>query len=485
MKKGIRRLLVAMAVCAGVVGLAPPAVWGAGSGHPGTRKGLGLCRLRFGRSHLYRVAFHRLAVSGLIVMADLGNGHEDIVEGNRFWDVITVFYGEGDGRIGRIQSFPLTKPLPAYDNGIRSLVVADLGNGHPDIVATSPNWIYVLYGTGGGRFGPVKSFPVRNAYSLVVADLGNGHPDILTGVGGDEVAVLYGTGGGRFGPVKKFPVGHGVYSLVVADLGNGYPDILSAGGKRVTVLYGTGGGRIGRIVSFPITTNESQSNWFQFRVVDLGNGHPDIVVSTEDTVTVLYGTGGGKFGLVKRFPVGKHVRVISLLVTDLGNGHPDIVIGVARKSAGARGHIEVRVLYGIGGGRFGSWKNYPVPVYASVYTSYLVTPLRVVRMRNGQRALVVAGPMGPFEKANSVVKVLYEVGGGRLELSSRSYGVAKRETPLDLWVGYLRDGTPVLLMRLDRGYGEDFLSGRMAVLYGKGGGVCSSSRGFRKVGGGR
>ena len=63
--------------------------------------------------------------------------------------------------------------------------------------------------------------------------------------------------------------------------------------------------------------------------------------------------------------------------------------------------------------------------------------------------------------------------------------MAKRETPLDLWVGYLRDGTPVLLMRLYRGYGEDFLSGRMAVLYGKGGGVCSSSRGFRKVGGKR
>jgi hypothetical protein len=210
------------------------------------------------------------------------------------------------------------------------------------------------------------------------------------------------------------------------------------------------------------------------------------VVSTEDTVTVLYGTGGGKFGLVKRFPVGKHVRVISLLVTDLGNGHPDIVVSVFRKTGDGKYHIGVRVLhigvrvlYGIGGGRFGSWKSYHLPGFTSGPS------LRVVRMRDGQRALVVAGPMGPFEKANSVVKVLYEVGGGRLELSSRSYGVAKRETPLDLWVGYLRDGTPVLLMRLDRGYGEDFLSGRMAVLYGKGGGVCSSSRGFRKVGGGR
>ena len=158
MKKGIRRLLVAMAVCAGVVGLAPPAVWGAGSGHPGTRKGLGLCRLRFGRSHLYRVAFHRLAVSGLIVMADLGNGHEDIVEGNRFWDVITVFYGEGDGRIGRIQNFPLTKHLRRF-NGVRGLVVADLGNGHPDIIATGNRGVYVLYGTGGGTVWSGEEFP--------------------------------------------------------------------------------------------------------------------------------------------------------------------------------------------------------------------------------------------------------------------------------------------------------------------------------------
>ena len=242
--------------------------------------------------------------------------------------------------------------------GVSNMTVADLGNGHPDIVQVEyiGDAVQVLYGTGDGRIGPTRRYRVRGApYALAVADLGNGHPDIVvTQDNKNAVTVLYGVGGGRIGKIRSYPVGRGSDRVVVADLGNDHPDIVVAnsGGHTVSVLYGVGGGRFAPPVVYPVPG----SRWVEsMKVADLGNGHPDIVMGLGtpkvfskggDAVDILYGIGGGRFAPPVLYPVGTeggHPRegMYPLVVADLGNGHPDI-IGVE----GFQG--EMSVLYGEG-----------------------------------------------------------------------------------------------------------------------------------------
>ena len=301
------------------------------------------CPLRFSKPRNYNVAG---GVSNMAV-ADLGNGHPDIVLADQVGDAVQVFYGRGDGRIGRMRSYRVR-------GGPYALVITDLGNGHPDIVVTQPNKdaVTVLYGAGGGRIGPIRSYRVgRNPQGLAVADFGNGYPDIVA-ANTHTVSVLYGVGDGRIGPIRSYRVEKEPFGLVVADLGNGYPDIVVANTHTVSVLYGVGGGRFAPPVVYPVPGGR----WVEsMKVADLGNGHPDIVMGLGtpkvfskggDAVDILYGIGGGRFAPPVLYPVGTEGRrpregMYPLVVADLGNGHPDI-IGVE----GFQG--EMSVLYGEG-----------------------------------------------------------------------------------------------------------------------------------------
>ncbi len=384
------------------------------------------CPLRFSKPRIYHVA------GGVanITVADLGNGDPDIVvtnaTGGPLNEGVQVFYGTGDGRIGPIRSYRVR-------GGPYALAVADLGNGHPDIVVTqdSKNTVTVLYGVGGGRIGKIRSYPVgRGPDRVVVADLGNGHPDIVVAnSGGHTVSVLYGVGGGRIGPIRSYRVGRQPFYLAVADLGNGHPDIVVANsrGHTVSVLYGVGGGRIGPIRSYRVGNLP-----FYLAVADLGNGHPDIVVVNTHTVSVLYGVGGGRIGPIRSYPVQDPT---SLAVADLGNGHPDIVM---------RGKHVVSVLYGVGGGRFAPSVVYPVP-------GRWASDVKVADLGNGHPDVV----MGEGSK----VSVLYGIGGGRF--APPVLYPAGKEGMYPMVVADLGNGHPDII-------GVHRFQGTMSILYGEG-----------------
>ena len=104
----------------------------------------------------------------------------------------------------------------------------------------------MLLGNGDGTFQPEQTYAVGGEpYSVAVADLGNGHPDIIVAnVEDSTVRVLLGNGDGTFRPQQTYSVGNAPWSLAVADLGNGHQDVIvvNSGDSTVTVLLGKGDG---------------------------------------------------------------------------------------------------------------------------------------------------------------------------------------------------------------------------------------------------
>ena len=143
---------------------------------------------------------------------------------------------------------------PAF---IGSTVVADLdGDGNHDLLVTYadlaanrrapttglPNYLYIWFGSGGGKFltsakhpvNPVRIELTRNYYQMAVADLnGDGIPDLILS-DGYLLDVQYGAGDGTFGAEHHFLAGQGMNSILVGDVnGDGAPDVVVANGGAV------------------------------------------------------------------------------------------------------------------------------------------------------------------------------------------------------------------------------------------------------------
>ncbi len=144
--------------------------------------------------------------------------------------------------------------FPAF---IGSAAVADLdGDGHNDLVvmyanlsanltapsASAPNYVYVWYGSGGGKFltsaahpvNPVRLTPSRNFYQTALADVNaDGVPDLILS-DGFVLSVQLGKGDGSFGAETHFLAGQGINSISAGDVdGDGRIDLVLANGGAV------------------------------------------------------------------------------------------------------------------------------------------------------------------------------------------------------------------------------------------------------------
>src|SRR5262245_20479918 len=148
---------------------------------------------------------------------------------------------------------PITLPVPAgVGGGARSILTADLGNGHQDIVVLgspigSSTSVSVLLGNGNGTFQRplTTNLPVA-ANSLAVGDFNrDGKLDlVLTNSSNNTVEVLRGNGDGTFQSNPLIlPVGAGPVSVAVGDFqhnGKLGLAVTNSGSNTVSVLLGNG-----------------------------------------------------------------------------------------------------------------------------------------------------------------------------------------------------------------------------------------------------
>jgi hypothetical protein len=147
----------------------------------------------------------------------------------------------------------LTVPLSAANYAISAVLLTDIdGDGNGDILAlyhnlasdpsnpstSTPNWLYIWFGDGTGKF--VQSTPIqlsRNYYLAAVADMnGDTLPDIVLS-DGYLVSILYNQGAlssppnRSFGNETHFLAGQGINSLTLESVrGSTVPDLVVANG---------------------------------------------------------------------------------------------------------------------------------------------------------------------------------------------------------------------------------------------------------------
>jgi hypothetical protein len=201
---------------------------------------------------------------------------------------------------------------------------------------------------------PVSYAVGGDVYAIAASNLtGNGIQDLVTANNNGTVSVLLGNGDGTFQPAETFSDGladnvsgdsANGQDLAVVDLGNGHPDILVTNETTgvVEVLMGNGTGTF----SAPQQVTGSSGVDF-FAVANLGNGTQDLVTANiNDSLSVFLGNGNGTFQPPEYIPLGGYVTTIDLADIN-GDGNPDIVLG-------NEGYGTAMVLYGNGQGGFGA-----------------------------------------------------------------------------------------------------------------------------------
>jgi hypothetical protein len=144
---------------------------------------------------------------------------------------------------------------PPIDYGVggrpADIATADLnGDGHPDLVATSPAGLSTLLWKGQGRFARATRVALEHPPGAVaLADVnGDGDLDAVTTCGDDDtVTVLLGDGTGSFVATGTFPTGDGPADVVIGDLtGDGAADVATADltSGSVSILRGDGRGAL-------------------------------------------------------------------------------------------------------------------------------------------------------------------------------------------------------------------------------------------------
>jgi hypothetical protein len=193
-----------------------------------------------------------------LVVGDLnGDTYQDLVLANPEGGTVSILYGNGDGTFQDAVNLDFHYPS--------AVALADLNGDHRldlvvgDFTSTNRGVVKVFLNQGNDvdsghanfRHSPDDDYPTGiDIRSLAVADLGNGQLDVITvssGGQGHGLSVLLGNGDGTFERTVKFSeVGEDLGALAVADFdGDGKADVAVAANnssRGVAVLYGKGDG---------------------------------------------------------------------------------------------------------------------------------------------------------------------------------------------------------------------------------------------------
>jgi cysteine-rich repeat protein len=244
-----------------------------------------------------------------------GDGILDIVTANRTSSDVAVLAGLGGGSFAPVEIYSTV--AGATGTGPFDLILADVTNDARLDVLTANGTssdVAVLVQASDGTLQSPLAFPTFvdetgagiGPRSLAVGDVNkDGIPDIVTAnISGNDVSVLFGLGAGAaFGAPTLFDLRVDETETVspveiqIADIDRDNNRDLVVGGSDGTVrpLLGDGAGGFAMTGSYAVTRSTSVIAVVDLAVADIdGDGHRDVMVSTQGDALILSGTGDGR-----------------------------------------------------------------------------------------------------------------------------------------------------------------------------------------------
>jgi hypothetical protein len=296
-----------------------------------------------------------------IALADLnGDSRLDVIAANTSDGSVMVRLGNGNGTLGKAIDYSVGADYP------QALVVADVNGDHNlDIVVTCtyPNLVAVMLGDGTGTLTSSLTYTTAGAAAGTLGDLNrDGNPDIVllepdpSGALGN-VGVRLGLGTGAFGREVLYPFSAAAVSPVIGDFDqDGLPDVAAAdaSSRTMVVLPGKGDGSLYDAVRYPIMNCPSS--------VTLGDANSD------GTLDLISANGNSSFdvyfGPIQSLqkPSGSYsVGSSQVILADLDwDGQLDSI------TYSAYNWNPISVLFGTGGGKFGTQVDIPTKSPSSV-----------------------------------------------------------------------------------------------------------------------
>ncbi|MCB0857598.1 MAG: VCBS repeat-containing protein [Solirubrobacterales bacterium] len=282
-----------------------------------------------------------------------GGSVPDLVVTNPFSDNVSVLLGDGDGSFGPPTSFA------TGGDGSRNVAIGNFNtDGFADLAITNPGNssvnVSILLGNGTGSFSPAPGSPYpvsskpafspSSPFGIAISNFNGGRPDLVVGSQATSIYVMFGNEDGSFsttpdstilsGDAPATPGPESVPQGVAAgDLNaDGFADIVAANrdDNSVSVILGNGDGTFD-----PKTQFNAGTKPVSVAIGNLNGGSvPDLAVAnadsspSDDSVSVLLGTGGGSFGAPVSLPFpspNPNAEPLSIGISNLnGDSLPDL-----------------------------------------------------------------------------------------------------------------------------------------------------------------
>jgi hypothetical protein len=282
------------------------------------------------------------------------DGKLDLAVTSNSTNSVYILLGKGDGSF----ELPVTYTTPSYPIGI---VAEDFNrDGHIDLAMadTYGNDVYLMLGNGDGTFLPGTSFPAGEVpIELVAGDFnGDGFLDLAVSDGPDcgcaYMSVLLGNGDGTFQAPNTISI-EGAGPIVAGDFNGDHKLDVAIDDGLVTIFLGNGDGTFKPSVDYG-----SDGSAGAFAAGDFNrDGLVDFVITNFNgnnatNISTLLGNGDGTFGRVATYSTGQAPQ--GIVSADFnGDGKPDLATVNAYDNT-------VSVLLGTGAGKFAQAVNYGV-----------------------------------------------------------------------------------------------------------------------------